>query len=229
MSGYKILIVEDEEGIRSLIQLFLENRGFIVFSAVNGEEALQLVQTDKPDLILLDIEMPQMDGFEVCKRIRQMMEMPIIFISSRRGVNDKIKSFDLGGDDYITKPFDFAELEARINANIRRYIDVKEHSPKRILRLKNLSIHLDSMECYVDGKLVHLSAREMEILLILAKHPNHVWSAEKLYDHIWGYDAAGDVQTIKVHISNLRKKINEHVADVNYIETVRGFGYKIRA
>lgn len=229
MSGYKILVVEDEEGIRGLIQLFLENRGFNVFPAANGKNALCFIQTNKPDLILLDIEMPQMDGFEVCERIRQMMKVPIIFISSRRGVNDKIKSFNLGGDDYITKPFDFAELEARINANIRRYIDVKGRNPKNILQLNNLSIDLDSLECYVNGELIHLSAREMEILLILAKHPNHVWSAEKLYDHIWGYDALGDVQTVKVHISNLRRKINKHVTDANYIETVRGFGYKIKA
>lgn len=227
MTEKRILIVEDEEAIRSLIQLFLENRGFLVFPAADGEEALRIVRENKLDVVLLDIEMPQMDGFEVCEKILQMTKVPIIFISSRRGVNDKVKSFELGADDYITKPFDFVELEARINANIRKYSHIEESAQKNIVRLRDLVIHLDSFECYINGKFVNLSTREMEILLILAKHPNRVWSAEKLYDHIWGYDATGDVQTIKVHISNLRRKINRLAENANYIETVRGFGYKI--
>ncbi|MBO1005292.1 response regulator transcription factor [Pseudogracilibacillus auburnensis] len=226
MAGYKILIVEDEEAIRSLIQLYLENRKFIVYPVVDGKEALCIVQNKKPDLILLDIEMPQMDGFEVCQKIRKIMNVPIIFISSRRGVTDKVKSFEIGGDDYITKPFDFVELEARINANIRRYSATKKIEQNNILRFNQLEIHLESFECYINGEQIQLSTREMEILIILAKNPNHVWSAESLYDRIWGFESAGDVQTIKVHISNLRKKLNNHLPSLDYIETVRGFGYK---
>ncbi|MEK5038086.1 response regulator transcription factor [Sporosarcina sp. FSL K6-3457] len=227
MTSYKIVIVEDEEAIRGLLKLFLENRAFLVFSAADGEEALRLVLDEKPDIILLDIEMPEMDGFDVCVKIRELTNVPIIFISSRRGVNDKVKSFELGGDDYMTKPFDFVELEARINANIRRYMETTKPEIKNVLRLKKLEIHLDSFECYIEGEKIQLSTREMEILIILAKHPNHVWSAEKLYDRIWGYDSIGDVQTIKVHVSNLRRKINQHSPNTTYIETVRGFGYKM--
>lgn len=226
MSKYKILIVEDEEAIRGLIQLYLEKKKFTVFSAETGREALCIVQNAKPDVILLDIEMPQMDGYEVCKKIRTMTSVPIIFISSRRGVKDKVKSLEIGGDDYITKPFDFMELEARINANIRRNLEIKRFEQKDILQFDNLEIYLNSYECYVNGEKIQLSTREMEILIILAKNPNHVWSAENLYDHIWGFESVGDVQTIKVHISNLRKKLHQQMPSLNYIETVRGFGYK---
>lgn len=223
---FKIVIAEDEVAIRALIQLFLENRNFIVYPASNGEEALRIVQEVIPDLVLLDIEMPNIDGFEVCKKIREFMDVPIIFISSRRSVMDKVKSLDLGGDDYITKPFDFIELEARINANLRRYSNTKSTNENNIIRFDNLEIHLDSFECFVDREKVPLSTRELEILILLARNPNHVWSAEKLYDHIWGYESIGDVQTIKVHISNLRKKLNQYIPSANFIQTVRGFGYK---
>lgn len=223
-----ILLVEDEEGIRGLMQLFLENRGYVIIPAANGKEALQHVHDHQPDLILLDIEMPDIDGFEVCKEIRERTDVPIIFVSSRRGLEDKVKSFQLGGDDYMTKPFDFVEMEARIHANIRRYEATKVVEEKNILRIRNVMIDLDSYECRINDELVPLSTREMEILIVLATHLNHVWSAEKIYDHIWGYDSFGDIQTVKVHISNLRKKINHFLPSENFIETVRGFGYKIK-
>lgn len=228
LGKYKILIVEDEVTILELIKLYLENRNFIVFTAVNGEEALHIVNEQSPDLILLDIEMPEMDGFEVCKQIREKLNVPIIFISSRRDVSDKVRSFELGGDDYLTKPFDFVELEARIHANLRRYKSTKmnEIMNENILRFEGVEINLDSMMCHVNGKPISLSMRELEILITLAKRPTQVWSAENLYDHIWGYDSIGDIQTIKVHISNLRKKINVHLQEKQYIETVRGFGYR---
>ncbi|MBO1002941.1 response regulator transcription factor [Pseudogracilibacillus auburnensis] len=222
----KILVVEDEKGIRSLIQLYLESKGFIVYPVSSGQEALGIVKNENLSLILLDIEMPYMDGFEVCQKIRQMKNIPIIFISSSRELADKVRSFELGGDDYITKPFDFVELEARVRANIRRYKDEEKKQVKKILQYNNLEIHLDRYECYLNGKLLPLSTREMEILFLLAQHPNQVWSAEQLYDRIWGYDSLGDVQTIKVHISNIRRKLDQSNDGVNYIQTVRGFGYK---
>jgi len=222
-----IVIIEDEEAIRSLIQLFLENRNFNVHPAGTGQDGLKIIEKVKPDLILLDIEMPSMDGFEVCEKIRSMMNVPIIFISSRRHLDDKVKSFQLGGDDYMTKPIDFSELEARIVANIRRYHETVNQKQKNLIRLRDIVIDIDQFECYVKGKKVSLSARELKILIVLAENPNHVWSAEKIYDHIWGFDSIGDVQTIKVHISNLRKKIQEYMETDDFIETVRGFGYKI--
>lgn len=223
----KIVIIEDEEAIRGLLTLFLENRSFEVYQAESGEAGLAIIQKVKPDLILLDIEMPTMDGFEVCEKIRAMLNVPIIFISSRRDLKDKVKSFELGGDDYLTKPFDFAELEARIIANIRRYTEMRGEKQRNIIRFHDVMIDVDQYECYIKGEKVPLSARELKILIVLAERPNHVWSAEKIYDHIWGYDSVGDVQTIKVHISNLRKKLQQYTDDVDFIETVRGFGYKV--
>lgn len=221
----RVLLVEDEDGIRGLIQLYLENRGYIIYAVDGGQAALEQID-EEIDIVLLDIEMPLMDGFEVCRRIREQHNVPIIFISSRRNVIDKVKSFELGGDDYITKPFDFVELEARIKANIRRYSDQKNSVVENKFTHKALEIYLDRYECYLNGKLLSLSTREMEILIVLAKHPNQVWSSEQLYDYIWGYESLGDIQTIKVHISNLRRKIESNVQQPEYIQTVRGFGYK---
>lgn len=221
----QILLVEDEEGIRGLIQLYLENRGYEVCAVENGERALKQIN-QKFDLILLDIEMPTINGFEVCKKIREQYNLPIIFISSRRDVMDKVKSFEMGGDDYLTKPFDFIELEARINANIRRFATLEKATSINKLIFTDLVIYLDSFECYLAGEKLQLSTKEMEILIVLAKHPNQVWSSEQLYDYIWGYDSPGDIQTIKVHISNLRKKLESNIRKPTFIHTVRGFGYK---
>jgi len=222
----KILLVEDEQGIRELIQLYLENREYSVIPAENGRKALQLTESEKPDLILLDIEMPGLDGFEVCQKIREILDIPIIFISSRRDVLDKIKCFELGGDDYITKPFDFAELEARIRANLRRYQEGRKKQLTNILKFGDLTIHLDSYECYLHKRRVPLSTKEIQVLILLAKRPNQVFSAEQIYDQIWGFDSVGDIQSVKVHISNLRRKLEENSTNQTFIRTVRGFGYR---
>lgn len=225
----KILLVEDEQGIRELIQLYLENREYTVASVENGKKALQFTESEQPDLILLDIEMPGLDGFEVCRKIREMLDIPIIFISSRRDVLDKIKCFELGGDDYITKPFDFAELEARIRANLRRYQEGRKKQTTNILQFSHLEIHLDSYECYHHKKRIPLSTKEMKVLILLAKQPNQVYSAEQIFNQIWGFDSVGDVQSVKVHISNLRRKLKESSTNQTYIKTVRGFGYRFVA
>src|SRR5690606_558949 len=145
--------------------------------------------------ILLDIEMPEIDGFEVCQEIRKILDIPIIFISSRRDIMDKIKSFELGGDDYITKPFDFAELEARVKSNIRRYQQLTKQINSSKLKYGALEIHLDTYECFLDGEEIALSTKEMQVLMLLAKRPNQVFSAEQIYDHIWGLESFGDIQT----------------------------------
>jgi len=226
MANEKILLVEDEEGIRELIQLYLNNKGYKVIQAENGDQALEILTTANPLLILLDIEMPGIDGFDVCRKIRQNSDVPIIFVSSRRDVMDKLKCFELGGDDYITKPFNFDELEARVNANLRRYKRLKKQISKKMLTFGNLEIHLDSYECFLNGKRVMLSTKEMQMLIMLAKRPNHVFSAEQIYDQVWGLDSVGDPQTIKVHIRNLRRKIEEDAANPKFIITARGFGYR---
>lgn len=221
---HTIMIVEDEDGIREFTLKFLIKEGFNVVPAKNGEEALKLLKTIEPDLILLDIEMPGMDGFSVCKEIRKQLSVPIIFLTVRRDTMDKVKCFELGGDDYVTKPFDFQELHARINANIRRYYNTTQRQ-HNTLTFGPLEIHLDSYKCFLDGKEVELSTKEMELLLLLAQHPNQVWSQEQIYDHIWSLDATGNIDTVKVHISHLRRKLEVNQRKTQFIKTVRGFGY----
>lgn len=226
MNQETILIVEDEIGLRELIQLYLMKKGYRVLVASDGEQALKVIEKEKPHLIILDIEMPGMNGFEVCKQIRAKMTLPILFLSSRRDVSDKIKCFELGGDDYITKPFDFGELEARMKANLRRYQQVDRDNPMSdILTYGELEIHPSRNQFFRSGESVVLSVKEGQLLILFAKSPNHVWSAEQLYDRIWGIDSTGNIETVKVHISNLRRKLERDPSDPQYIQTVRGFGY----
>lgn len=207
--------------------MYLEKRGYKVIVAGNGIEGLKKANYIKPDIILLDIEMPGLDGFEVCKEIRKKMNIPVVFISCRNEVMDKVKCFQIGGDDYLTKPFDFAELEARIQANIRQYKRSNQYITKesRVVRQGKIEIDLEGVRCYVHDELIELPIKEMKLLILLAKHPNQVWSQEKLYDHIWGFNHVGDVSTVKVHISRLRRKLEENPSNPQHILTVRGFGY----
>ena len=222
-----VLVVEDEEGIRELIQLFLQKKGYEVLTAEDGLKALEIVNVQKPDVILLDIELPGMNGFEVCKQIRLQTKLPILFVSSKRETMDRIKGFHVGGDDYITKPFDFYELEARIQAILRRsgWLNPKEEKAS-VLKYDELEIDLGRCVLYLKGKQIDLFQKEFQILVLMAQHPNQVWTAEQLYDHIWGYYAAGTAQTVKVHISNLRRKLERDPSNPKYIQTVRGFGYR---
>ena len=224
MDQYTLMIVEDEVGIRELTVKYLLHRGYHVVSAKNGVEALKLLPKVKPDLILLDIEMPEMDGFTFCKEVRKKHTIPIIFLTVRRNTIDKVKSFELGGDDYVTKPFNFKELEARIKANIRRY-HVRPEGSMNILKHGDLEIHLHNYECYLHGEKIALSTKEMELLVLLANHPNQVWSQEQIYNQIWSLDASGNVDTVKVHISHLRRKLEKDHRNPQLIKTVRGFGY----
>lgn len=225
--SYSLLVVDDDTAIVQLLKLYLDQQGFRVLIAGNGLEALALIDKEKVDLILLDIQMPELDGYETCKIIRKKTYVPIIFMSSRRHVEDKIKSLTLGGDDYITKPFDFIELEARIRAQIRSYQLNEKDEMRRIIHLHGLKVDLDKEICFVANERIPLSTTEMNILLTLVKDVNKVWSASELYDAVWGFDTPGDVQTIKVHMSNLRKKLHAAHPSESFIETVRGFGYKI--
>lgn len=226
MGNDKILIVEDEKGIRELINLYLINRGYTTIEARNGKQAIKLVDFKNPHLVLLDIEMPDINGYDICQKIRESSDVPIIFLSSRRELPDKLKGFKLGADDYITKPFDFEELEARIKTNLIKYQKLKNNNEGKVLLFDNLKIKVDTYECYLNGKLVPLSTKEIQLLILLAKRPSQVFSADQIYDQIWGYDSTGDIQTVKVHIRNLRNKIEGNATKPRYILTVRGFGYR---
>jgi two-component system alkaline phosphatase synthesis response regulator PhoP len=227
MRNATVLIVEDEDGIRELIRLFLVKKGYRAIEAEDGYEAMDLLAKENPDLVLLDIEMPGMNGLEVCEQIRMQTKLPILFVSYRKELTFKIQGLEVGGDDYITKPFDFNELEARIRALLRRNGWTNGEEEKlSVLVFDDMHIHIDARELYINGKPVKLYHKEFQLLLLLAQNPNRVWTAEQLYDRVWGYYSDGDVQTVKVHISNLRRKVEKDPAHPNFIHTVRGFGYK---
>ncbi|AOM81764.1 response regulator transcription factor [Salisediminibacterium beveridgei] len=221
----KVLIVDDEADLREMTSKFLNSKGYEVVTAQDGDEALSKTEAYLPDLIVLDIEMPEQNGFEVCERIREQKSIPIIFLSVRRHTIDKVKCFELGGDDYMTKPFDFEELEARIKANIRIY-EKNPEDQNEILDFGRLKIDLNHYQCYVNDEPVALTAKEMKLLMHLATNPNQVWTHEQLYDQIWDLNATGFVETVKVHISHLRSKIEARPNQPVYIQTVRGFGYR---
>ena len=224
MNNKSIMVVEDERGIREMVERFLIKAGFRVTTAANGMEALDQLNEASPDLILLDIEMPGMDGFTVCQEIRKKLTVPIIFLTVRRSTFDKVKCFELGGDDYVTKPFEFEELLARIKANIRQYYTLP-HERSNIIKYGRLKLNLDKYECYIDDEMINLTAKEMELLILLAKHPNQVLSHEQIYNKIWDLDGTGNIETVKVHISFLRRKLKMYDLDSPMIKTVHGFGY----
>src|SRR5690625_4134063 len=191
MENKTIMIIEDEAGIREMTQMYLSKEGYNVVSVESGNKDLDKLHDINPHLILLDIEMPGMDGFTVCKEIRKQMTVPIIFLSVRRNKLDKVKCFELGGDDYVTKPFEFEELLARIKANIRRYHTMPQiHA--NILTYGTLAIHLDNYKCYVENQLVNLTAKEIELLIFLAEHPNQVLSHEQIYNKVWDLEGTGN-------------------------------------
>ena len=224
MKNNTIMIVEDEAGIREMTVRFLIKEGFRVITAVDGTQALEKLDAARPDLILLDIEMPHLDGYSVCKEIRKTMTIPIIFLTVRRGTLDKLRCFELGGDDYVTKPFEFEELLARIKANIRQYY-TEPKAQMNILRYGKLKIYLENYECYVDDQLVTLTAKEMALIILLATHPNQVLTHEHIYNKIWDIEGTGNIETVKVHMSYLRKKLKLNNEDSPSIKTVHGFGY----
>lgn len=228
MKDKTILIVEDDIDIQHVLQIYLEREFSLIFLG-NGRDAFETYLQSAPDLILLDIMLPELDGLEICKQIREVNEdVPIIFLSSRSEYEDRIIGLETGADDYIIKPFDPGEVLARIKAQLRRKKIAEQsiETQKHIKKIGDLIINLDDYSFYLQGKLLKLFTKEKQLLLFLIKNPNQVFSVEQLYDQIWGEDKFGDYQTVKVHISNLRKKIEKNPAKPDYIQTVRGFGYK---
>lgn len=231
MTGKKILVVDDEPEICELINLYLSREGFEVVTAGNCHQALNSAREEEPDLIVLDILLPEVDGIEICMELRKITEVPIIFLSCKGESEDKIMGLTVGGDDYITKPFSPGELVARVKAHLRRNRLIQEKGEKQTSRLvfPDLVIDLLSHEVLVNEKRVELSSMEFRILAILAQNPNKVFSAEELYEKAWGSNSLGDFRTLMVHISNLRKKIEPDPSHPKYITTIRGVGYKFMA
>ena len=218
-----ILVVEDDRNISDLIQMYLVKEGFEVRIAADGGKAIAEFQTSVPDLILLDIMLPVMDGWAVCAKIRETSKVPIIMLTAKSEVFDRIQGLEMGADDYIVKPFEMKELLARINAVLRR-TEIPVDTSK-ILRFDKLTINLDAYELIVDGKKIDTPPKELELLYHLAATPNRVYTRNQLLDEVWGFDYFGDSRTVDVHIKRLREKI-ENVSDQWALKTVWGVGYK---
>jgi DNA-binding response OmpR family regulator len=229
-----VIIAEDEEDIRNIMTLYLQQE-YHVIAYGNGEEALAGIIENKPDIVLLDILLPGINGFTICQHLREKKMMtPVIFVSAKREQRDKIRGLEIGADDYMTKPFDPAELMARVKANLRRSNQSNqeaemEDTSKQIIMIGDLHIDTELYHVTVGGKPIHLSTKEMQLLILLASNPNRVYSTEQLYDLIWGEGHYGDLKTVSVHISTLRKKIEKYPAKPEYIITIRGFGYKFQS
>ena len=221
----KALIVEDDGNIAELLRLYLEKDGFEVFHAADGGEGIRMAQEKNPDLVLLDIMLPVVDGWVVCTEIRKTSQVPIIMLTAMGETFDKITGLEMGADDYVTKPFDVKELMARIHAVMRRSEGEAPRPGGKRLSFDKLTIDLDSYELVVDGKRVEAPPKEMELLFHLASSPNRVFTRNQLLDEVWGFDYFGDSRTVDVHIKRLREKL-EGVSDRWSVKTVWGVGYK---
>ena len=220
----KVLIVEDESNIAELINLYLKKEGYETMIAEDGGKALELYRLFRPDLVLLDIMLPVMDGWAVCGKIRETSKVPIIMLTAKSEVNDRITGLEMGADDYIVKPFEMKEVLARIHAVLRRTGGEEEQTEKK-LSFDKLVINLDSYELIVDGKKVDTPPKELELLYHLAATPNRVYTRNQLLDEVWGFDYFGDSRTVDVHIKRLREKV-EGVSNQWALKTVWGVGYK---
>lgn len=228
VSKQKILIVDDDNNIAELVSLYLTKECFETMIVNDGESALEEVEAFAPNLILLDLMLPGMDGYQVCREIRSKNQIPIIMLSAKGEVFDKVLGLELGADDYIEKPFDTKELVARVKAVLRRYkvqlpVAEEENNDKKV-EYPDLVINLTNYSVIYMGKKVEMPPKELELLYFLASTPNHVFTREQLLDQIWGYEYIGDTRTVDVHIKRLREKINDH--DNWAIATIWGIGYK---
>ena len=219
----RILVVDDEKTLVKGMKFNLENEGYEVECAYDGAAALDLAREGRFDLIILDVMMPEMDGIEACMKIREFSNVPIIMLTAKSEVFDRIKGLEMGADDYIVKPFEMKELIARINAVLRR-TEIPNDTSKK-LHFDKLTIDLDSYELIVDGKKIDTPPKELELLYHLASTPNRVYTRNQLLDEVWGFDYFGDSRTVDVHIKRLREKV-EGVSDQWALKTVWGVGYK---
>ena len=223
----KVLVVEDDINIAELLRLYLQKDGFEVSHAADGGKAVEMAKEIQPDLVLLDIMLPVMDGWQVCRELRKTMKMPIIMLTAKGETEDKVSGLEMGADDYIVKPFEVKELLARVHAVLRRTGDDGKPQSKK-LTFDKLVINLDSYELIVDGKKIDTPPKEMELLYHLAATPNRVYTRNQLLDEVWGFDYFGDSRTVDVHIKRLREKL-EGVSDKWELKTVWGVGYKFEA
>lgn len=224
MSAGKILVVDDDRNICELLRLYLEKEGFEVVLAYDGRQALEAFDKQPPDMILLDIMLPELDGWQVCREIRKKSQCPIIMLTAKGEVFDKVLGLELGADDYVVKPFETKEVVARIKAVLRRIGKNGDEAVKEV-KYDKLSINLTNYELRVNGVQVDTPPKEMELIYHLASNPNRVFTRDQLLDEVWGFDYYGDSRTVDVHVKRLREKL-EGVSDKWALKTVWGVGYK---
>lgn len=224
MQKEKILVVDDEKNICDLLRMYLEKEGYAVVLAHNGVDAVNVFATENPDLVLLDVMLPQLDGWQVCREIRKTSEKPIIMLTAKDEVFDKVLGLELGADDYVTKPFDTKEIVARIKAVLRRTSAVKETDMKEV-KYDKLSVNLTNYEMKVNDVVVDTPPKELELIYYLASNPDRVFTRDQLLDDVWGFDYYGDSRTVDVHIKRLRDKL-KGVSDEWELRTIWSVGYK---
>ena len=224
----KILVVDDEELLVKGIRFNLQNEGYEVLTGSDGIEAVQTAQLERPDLIVLDVMMPRMDGLTACSKIREFSNVPIILLTAKVEDMDKLMGFEHGADDYLTKPFNILELKARIRALLRRSGAVEKKTDANMLTIGAISLDLDGRNAYRNGVLADLTAKEFDVIEFLMRNANRVYSREALLDTVWTYEYRSDIRTVDVHIRRLREKLEEDPAEPNYIMTKWGVGYYFR-
>ncbi len=228
----KVAIIEDEKAISDIIKYNLQKEGYAVLTAYDGEEGLELIEEENPDLIMLDIMMPKLNGLEVCKRVRQTKTTPIIMLTAKAEEIDKVLGLELGADDYITKPFGIRELIARVKANLRRMVinNVAKEAESELQNLVegDLTMDLSKYEVSKKGTVIELTLREFELLKFLWLEKGKVFSREQLLEKVWGYEYYGDVRTVDVTVRRLREKIEDDASKAGYVLTKRGIGYYFR-
>ena len=224
MGKQKILVVDDDKHIAELISLYMMKDGYETEEVYDGREAIKVAESFQPDLILLDLMLPGMDGYQVCTEIRKNSRVPIIMLTAKGETFDKVLGLELGADDYIVKPFDPKELVARVKAVLRRYESKTEEKDKNLLKFDGLEINLSNYSVAYNGKTLEFPPKEFELLSFLAQNPNRVFTREQLLDRIWGYEYVGDTRTVDVHVKRIREKLNSE--DEWGIRTVWSVGYK---
>ncbi len=226
----KILIVDDEKPIVDVLKFNLEKDGYKTIEAYDGEQAIERAFTCEPDLIILDVMLPKMDGFTVCKKIRQKLTCPIIMLTAKEEVVDKIIGLELGADDYMTKPFSVRELAARVKANLRKHTIPEENNSKvdgNTIKIKDIVLDLEKYIIIKRNNSIDLTMKEFEVLKLLASNPGQVFTREQILKNVWGYDYYGDLRSVDVTVRRIREKIEDNTAEPKYIITKRGIGYYV--
>lgn len=225
MADMKILVVDDDPNISELLKKYFVNEGYEVKVASDGAEGVSLFKMFEPDLVLLDIMLPKKDGWQVCREIREISSKPVIMVTAKGEVFDKVLGLELGADDFVVKPFDMKELSARVKAVLRRYQAHPKESDGEVIKFENIEISLQKYELKLNGKSVDIPPKELELLYFLASNYNRVFTRDQLLDKVWGFDYLGDSRTVDVHVKRLREKL-EGVSDKWLLKTVWGVGYK---